>query len=436
MSAQPAPPGPSPAPPDAASLAPLGVSFAGILRLRWAWLGAQLALVLAAPSLSGWELPTGLMVGLVLAGAASNLALVIWLRAGPAVRQWLVAAVLALDTGLLTALLLLSGGAYNPFSSLYLLYLALGALVLSPGWTWAVVGACTLGYSSLYLLDAAPPGGHHHGDAMRLHLLGMWVAFVLVGPLVALGISRLRRVLEEYETRLEEIRRLAERREKLASLGTLAAGAAHELATPLATIGLAAQELETGGCDEALAEDARLIRQQVERCTSILHQLASDVGAGTGESPRPVEIGALVDLAIERLSEQTRLEIDVAPELERRSIRLPQRLVSRALEGLLRNAFDASGPEDTVDLRVTAGGGRLVLEVIDRGVGMAPETLGRAGEPFFTTKEIGRGTGLGLFYARSVAESMGGGLELESAPGRGTQATLCLPLEDEHGERG
>lgn len=410
-------------------LVSLGSSLSGILWLRWIWLGGQLVLVLLAPALSGWELPIGLMSGLILVGGLSNLGLVRWLRREPNVRQWLVAGVLILDTAELTALLLLSGGAYNPFSSMYLLYLVFGAMVLRPAWTWLLVGACTLGYSSLYVLEVPPPGGVHPGDTMRLHLLGMWLAFVLVGPFVALGISGLRSRLLEYEARLERARRIAGRREKLASLGTLAAGAAHELSTPLATIGLVAKDLEIASSGEEQAADARLIQQQVQRCSEIVHHLAADAGVGRGELPRTVPIGELIDEAIEHLRDQVRLEISLAPGLEHCRIELPVLSVARALEGLLRNALDASRRGDVVSLRARVGGNRLLIEVTDRGCGMEAEVLERAGEPFFTTKAIGRGTGLGLFYARSVLESLGGGLQLESAPGRGTRATMWLPME-------
>ena len=100
----------------------------------------------------------------------------------------------------------------------------------------------------------------------------------------------------------------------------------------------------------------------------------------------------------------------------------------QTLTALVKNAFDASQDGALVDVSVHDQGGQLLIEVLDRGVGMDSDTLSKAGEPFFTTKEPGRGMGLGLFLARTYAESLGGKLEVDSALGRGTKATLALPL--------
>jgi two-component system sensor histidine kinase RegB len=403
------------------------VNIEDLLRLRWLWLGCQLALVLSAGPLTGWHLPLGWLLALVAAGAVSNAAAV--LRRPQARAGHVLGGLFLLDTALLTGMLGLAGGAHNPFSSLFLLYVAMGASVLSGGWTWALVAGCAAGYSSLYLLDIAPDvHGGGHADPMRLHLVGMWVAFLVVGPAVALAIGQLRRSLAESQRRLEEARSRAARRERLASLGTLAAGAAHELATPLGTIALAAGELERRG-GAAVARDAAIIRQEVGRCNLVLRRLAADVGAGVGEPPETLALGDWVDRAIERLDGQQRLE--------RRAVLAPPRLLSQALEGLLKNALYASPPDAVVRLALRevevddGAGGGVAVEVSDRGAGMDPQTLERAGEPFFTTKPEGEGTGLGLFFARSVVEPLGGTLELSSAAGEGTRAVLTLPLTRE-----
>ena len=402
----------------------LGVTFVGLARLRWLWLSCQLMVVLAVWAWGGWPMRVGVALGLVSAGLLSNIALEWVVRVNRAKREWGLAAVFLLDVGLLTALLAATGGAYNPFSSLYILYVAFGALILGGGWTWALVAAAAVGYSALYLLDIHPPGGHH-ADHMQLHLAGMWAAFVVVGPVVAFGIGRLRVALRENRVRLDSARQVAQRREKLASLGTLAAGAAHELATPLATVAVVARELERHA-DGAVAGDAALIRQEIARCDRILRQLADDVGAGRGEAPAATTVGELVDLSLERLTRQTDIEVVLPEALEEHPLTLPVRQVSRALESVLANALDASSLSGQVILTVSLDGD-LFLEVRDSGVGMDAATLARVGEPFFTTKEVGDGTGLGVFHARSVLESLGGELTLDSALGKGTRATLRIP---------
>jgi two-component system sensor histidine kinase RegB len=96
---------------------------------------------------------------------------------------------------------------------------------------------------------------------------------------------------------------------------------------------------------------------------------------------------------------------------------------------LLKNALDASSGETPIDVTLERASSEVRIAVTDRGRGMNTETLARAGEPFFTTKITGHGMGLGLFLARSVAEQLGGRLELISTPGTGTRATLVLRSE-------
>jgi two-component system sensor histidine kinase RegB len=102
----------------------------------------------------------------------------------------------------------------------------------------------------------------------------------------------------------------------------------------------------------------------------------------------------------------------------------------QALRGLLDNACDASAVESAVAMRVGHDRGDCRIEVRDSGAGMSHEVLARAGEPFFTTKDPGKGMGLGLFLAHALADRLGGRLELDSMPGRGTVARLMLPFAE------
>jgi two-component system sensor histidine kinase RegB len=111
-------------------------------------------------------------------------------------------------------------------------------------------------------------------------------------------------------------------------------------------------------------------------------------------------------------------------------VRVPPRALTQALRGVIKNALEAAGGEGEVHVRVDRDAGSWRLAVVDRGAGMAPDVLARAGEPFFTTKNgdgLTRGMGLGLFLARVVFERLGGELGLDSVAGQGTTVTLRLP---------
>jgi two-component system sensor histidine kinase RegB len=225
------------------------------------------------------------------------------------------------------------------------------------------------------------------------------------------------------------MRARAARNEHLASLTTLAAGAAHELSTPLATIAIAARELErsTGaaGGASALADDARLIRLEVDRCQAILDQMSGRAGGITPDEAEPVDVRQVVEEICARLPAEraARLEIRIHGELP--SIDVPRAGFGQVVASLVKNAFDATTGTEAVAVDVARHGDRVRLIVKDEGRGMPADVLSRAGEPFFTTKEPGRGLGLGLFLARLFAERIGGSLTLHSD--HGTTAILDLP---------
>lgn len=381
-----------------------------------------MAVVLAVELSGDWEQPTARVLLLLALLLASNLPLWTRVRRGQSLADGMVAGVLALDIALLTMVLALTGGASNPFSSAYLLYVAVAALLLPPGWTSGVVAAAIAAYSGLYWLDSTSEHAGHH--SMRLHLMGMWVAFVIVGPVVAYAITRLRNEAAVAEQALAEARRRQERAEKLSALATLSAGAAHELSTPLGTIAIIAKDLERRNLDPDLTEDAGLIREEIDRCSEILSQLAVDVGSGIGEASQSVRVG---DLVSDVMYAARDVELDASPELLDRSITLPRRLSTQALQGLLKNARQASAEDGGVQVRLQGEADRLLVEVTDHGCGMNEEVRERAGEPFFTTKATGQGMGLGIFFARSVTEHLGGELEIDSEPGRGTVVAVRIP---------
>jgi two-component system sensor histidine kinase RegB len=209
---------------------------------------------------------------------------------------------------------------------------------------------------------------------------------------------------------------------------TLAAGAAHELSTPLGTIAIVAKELERLSAQASLSpvigEDSRLIRQEVERCREILQRMSAEGAEPAGEALEVVNASEVLK-PLEALF-GARLRIATSEDLP--ALRIPRRAVIQALKALVKNALEASPEGAAVALSISASPGALRFIVEDRGYGMPPETLRRVGEPFFTSKEPGKGMGLGVFLTRTLAERLGGLLTFDSTEGSGTRAVLELPL--------
>jgi two-component system sensor histidine kinase RegB len=405
------------------------LSLPWLVRLRWGVLAAQAVAVGMGGTILDSGAPRWRGLALLALTFASNVALGRPALAARTGRAMLCGLALALDTVVLTLLLRDGGGPANPFSVLYLVGISLSAVVLGPGWTWMLTLLAVAGYGSLFLAAGAPESMHH---SFATHLHGMWVAFVIAALLTAYFVSQLASAVERRDREIAAVRERALRYERVAALSTLAAGAAHELGTPLASIGVAARELERalemlpdGG---SLADDARLIRAELGRCRAVLDNVAAQSGEAMGEAPTALTPAEILDDVRRRLGSALSERLRVREPLSDATLKLPREAFGRAVYNLVRNAIDASPDRSTVLVAARVQEGRLAFIVEDEGTGMAPDVLERAAEPFFTTKAPGAGLGLGLFLTRTLAEQLGGSLAIESAQGRGTQARLELPL--------
>ncbi|MCW5558015.1 MAG: HAMP domain-containing histidine kinase [Verrucomicrobiae bacterium] len=398
-------------------------------RLRWTAVAGQ---TLAVWFVIGWlRLPLPLEAVFLCIGctALSNLALH-GIPAGRAESPSALAAILATDVMLLTALLYFTGGPHNPFSSFYLVHVALAAVVLPPLWAVPLAGLCCGGYGLLFLGRSLlpPPGDAVCGIGPNLplpvHLRGMLIAFVLTAAAVVFFAGRLQQALRLRESELARTRELAAQNERFAALATLAAGAAHELGSPLGTIALAAGEIARaaqhlpGHGD--LADDAALIREEAARCRAILDRLEQQAG----DTPRSLAVHELLHQLRGRFARRALvIEAAAAP----RTVFAPPEALAQALAALVKNALDASPAECSVVVRVHTVGLFAQFEVADHGSGLSAAAHAHAGEPFFSTKPPGQGMGLGLFLVRLLAQRLAGEFAIEPRPSGGTRAILRLP---------
>jgi two-component system, sensor histidine kinase RegB len=403
------------------------ISLDWLIRLRWGAVVGQLLTVGIARALLGAELPLARLLLLISILAASNVILAAAQDRISSTRG-VCGAALTLDTLLLSGLLHATGGPYNPFGVLYLVYITLAAVVLGARWTWFLAALSVGCYGLLFLSHVPLEHLDHRGPEMSLHLQGMWAAFTVAAILTAYFVVRLASAIERRDAAMAVMRERAARHERLSSVTTLAAGAAHELGTPLATIAVAAKELERSiltlppGQADLLMQDAALIRSELDRCRAILNRLGTDSGQMPGEPPVELSVHDLVASVVDLLPRPQRERLDVTVPADRAVVRLPRAAIVQVAHNLVRNALDAA--DGSVAFSVELRGPDLRVLVNDHGPGMPPEVLARVGEPFFSTKRPGQGLGLGVFIARTLAEQMGGRLSLESIPGQGTSALV------------
>ncbi len=412
-------------------VSPTRINFGWLVRLRFATVAGQALTIVGVRFAMNLEIPLAPLFALVGLALLSNLACIACARVRTPQDWWLLA-VMAFDVLIFSGLLYFTGGPENPFSFLYLVPIAIAAITLRSAWTWMLVLLSLASSLVLFARHQPLPAAGGHAGHMALHLRGMWVAFGVASAFIVYFLMRVRRALAAREEELDASRSLAARQERLASLATLAAGAAHELATPLSTIAVVAKDLErevvAAGAPAAAADDVRLMRAEVERCRRILARMRVDAGDPAGERFARVSVREIVDDCLTEIDRAVSVTLDDATAAA--TTALPRHAFGQALRGLVDNARQASPPGAPVTLRVAAedDSRRLVFEIVDRGAGISPDLLARVGEPFFTTKPAGQGMGLGIFLARAIVERLGGELSIRSAPGAGTTATLWLPV--------
>lgn len=333
-----------------------------------------------------------------------------------------------LDVTLLTVLIYFTGGPHNPFTSFYLLHIALAAMTLSARNLWCLVTACIAGYSFLFfkhrpviLGDMEISSGC---ESYSWHLQGMLIAFIVTACFIAAFVARMHRILLEQDAELESARSEVEKNAHFASLVTLSAGVAHELGSPLATISLASSELLRSATPEVI-DDAKLIHSQAQRCRTILDQLNERNTFGIGD-PCVAITGETLEKAVrEKVSPDvlSRLKVKI---LKNHPCSLPVESIVQAMIILLENAVQADQSDAAVEWQITTRENECVVEVIDAGPALDTAILQRASDPFFTTKAPGEGMGLGLFLVQCLAQRLRGKFEItRSASGR-THARLLL----------
>lgn len=414
-----------------------------VLRLRYGMVFSGAAVLLVAAPILKIHLTVVLWVllpfGLML---VSNL----WLDRARKSRaddvQRILGSIFVFDTVCLTVVLGLTGGPMNPFSLLYLVQITLSVVVLKKEWTWILGGLSALCFGALFFLNVPLDGMRilpaEHG--LFPHLVGMWVAFVVAALLISFFTGRVSDALRLREQEVLQLQEQVAHQERLTSLGTLAAGAAHELGTPLGTIAIVAREIEryaaTLQTADELGDDAKLIRAEVERCQRILQRMSAEGAEPVGESPCAIKVSELLKQAVEEISVAQRARVSIVEVDAEEVLSLPVATTVQSLVALVGNALDASADDLPVVMKAECNGQEIVLSICDSGCGMNEEVLRHVAEPFFTTKEPGEGMGLGTFLVRTFAERLGGNLVYRSAPGRGTVATLTLPVHSQAQARG
>ncbi len=422
-------------PPRIADFAARRLKLDTLVRLRWLAVAGQTITVLIVAYMLRFPLPIGLCFGLIALSAWLNLFLKIRYPSSLRLHGGTAILLLAYDVVQLGGLLYLTGGLQNPFAILMLVPVMVSATTLAPRLT-ITLGALVLALVSL-LAFVHMPLPWHAGERLELPLLyvgGVWMA--LASAVVFMGVYAFRVA--------EEARQLADaltatelvlaREQHLSALDGLAAAAAHELGTPLATIALVAKELQhTLAAGSPLAEAIALLRSQTQRCRDILGKLTS-LSEGGDQLLDRVPLSLLIEEVVAPHRE-VGIPIEVALSGEGGAEPVGRRnpAIHYGLGNLVENAVDFA--EEKVTVEAVWSADALTLTIMDDGPGFAPEVIDHIGEPYVTTRapssgdaEAG-GLGLGFFIAKTLLERNGGTLTLSNRtpPAHGAVVRIVWP---------
>lgn len=392
-------------------------------RLRWLtsmrWLALAAQLLVVAPGLAlGW-LPSRLLPPYLAVVAALGVGnLMARKLTARRVGEGAVLLVLVVDLLGLTALLCLSGGAWNPLAPLVLIHACIGALLLS-GWrSAAVTAAVSLSVVFITLIPTPPVGVDATDRAVVL------LSLVLVGVVLWGLVTWLSATLELHLRLLSDAKDRQRRVDRLRALGVLATGFSHKLASPLNTLQLRIDRLDRSHPDNA---DVAAANGALAECSELLRSMASaalDTQLYGADAP----LASLVERICRNWSlEVTDVRLDV--RCDESDVRVPPLPFTQSLLNLLDNAAIAAqeAEEPTVEVRVEVRSDRVAVSVQDRGRGWPPEIRASLGQPFVTTRPDG--VGLGLYNVKALSLALGGELVFDDRQGGGACATLLLPTQ-------
>jgi two-component system sensor histidine kinase RegB len=337
------------------------------------------------------------------------------------------------DLVALTVLFYYTGGYSNPLVWMYLLPLTVAAVALKREYAWLLAAVAIACYSLLVFYYVPLSHLHMHdiaGKTLDIHLVGMWIGFVVSAGIIAFFVTRIGQSLREYDQLMASIREKSLESERVLSLGTLAASAAHELGTPLSTMAVISKELaqDLANQPEQLLQ-LEILRKQIGRCKEIISSITRDAGQSRADAGEGLALLEFLHALVERWRD-TRPATELIVSLCENSsnpLIFTDKTLTQALQNLLDNAADASPVR--IMFNADWDDNNLQINIRDFGSGLSDDVKKQLGKPFFTSKSE-QGMGLGVYLTQITLARFGGQLSLNNHIDGGVIAAIKLPLKN------
>ncbi len=401
-----------------------------LIRLRWlAIIGQSLAVITVAYWLD-FPMPVSSCFTLIAGSAWLNLFLALRYPATQRLAPRAALAILLFDALQLAGLLYLTGGLTNPFSLLMSVPVVISATSLPPRLTLSLGGVVALAATLLSFHHQPLPW--YDGAELSMPLVyvsGMWLSVLASIAFTAIYAWRVAEEARQLGDALTATELVLQREQHLSALDGLAAAAAHELGTPLATIALVAKEMERAlGDDERFREDVTLLRSQSERCRGIMKRLTSLSSEGEAHLSRLPFTSLIEEVTAPHREFGIEIVLEPGNLIGSEPVGRRNPGVIYGLGNLVENAVDFA--KSRVEIRWQWNGDKVSIEIIDDGTGFPPEIIHRIGEPYVTTRpggsQQGGGLGLGLFIAKTLLERSGATIEFRNSPQSDQGASVLI----------
>jgi len=339
---------------------------------------------------------------------------------------------LIVDIAAFTGVLYFTGGASNPFGWFYLVPIFIAATLLPGRIIWLITVLSIFSYTALMFFYQKVSGVADHSEHMQhnsgfaQHIMGMWLGYVVTALLVAFVVARMANSLRERDNHLAQARENSLRDERLVALGTLAAGTAHELGTPLSTIAILVKEMQEICTTNESKEYLSIIRQQVDRCKTALATLSHSAGEELMSGGQMLPVKNYISSIIKQWQQQRpATKLLLLSDLKNINAQiLAEQTLTQALINILNNAADASPKK--ISIEVEQIDKQITINIIDNGSGLDSMIQSHAGKKSYSSKD--QGLGLGLFLAHASIERLGGKIFLANQQQGGAIVKIILPL--------